>query len=84
MAGHRKDMLDIQRIIQLKARGESNRSIARLLGINRKTVNEYILNLGGSGKDFSELSRLNENRWSPSYRKPKHSINHKPSWTYKL
>ena len=60
MAGHRKDMLDIQRIIQLKARGESNRSIARLLGINRKTVNEYILNLGGSGKDFLELSRLDE------------------------
>lgn len=42
MAGHRKDMLDIQRIIQLKASGESNCSIARLLGINRKTVNEYI------------------------------------------
>jgi hypothetical protein len=53
MAAHRKDLLDIQRIIQLKARGESNRSISRLLGINRKTVNEYILNLGGSGKDFS-------------------------------
>ena len=60
MASHRKDMLDIQRIIQLKARGESNRSIARLLGINRKRVNEYILNLGGSGKDFSELSCLDE------------------------
>ncbi|WP_416276580.1 helix-turn-helix domain-containing protein [Pedobacter sp. MR2016-24] len=48
MTGHRKDLLDIRRIIQLKARGESNRSIARLLGINRKTVNEYILNLGSS------------------------------------
>lgn len=60
MAGHRKDMLDIQRIIQLKARGESNRSIARLLSINRKTVNEYILNLKKAGQDFSELSRLNE------------------------
>ena len=32
MAGHRKDMLDVQKIIQLKARGESNRSVARLLG----------------------------------------------------
>jgi DNA-binding CsgD family transcriptional regulator len=50
MAGHRKDMLNIQCIIQLKACGESSRSIARLLSINRKTVNEYILNLGGSGK----------------------------------
>jgi hypothetical protein len=61
MAGHRKDMLDINRIIQLKARSESSHSMARLLGINRKTVNEYILNLGGSGKDFSELSRLMKN-----------------------
>jgi hypothetical protein len=60
MAGHRKDMLDIPLIIQFKSLGESNRSIARLLGINRKTVNEYILNLGSSGKDFSELSRLDE------------------------
>ena len=56
MAGHRKDMLVIQRIIQLKARGESNRSIGRLLGINRKTVDEYILRLGGGSKDFSALS----------------------------
>lgn len=60
MAGHRIDMLDIQRIIQLKARGESNRSIGRLLGINRKTVNEYILHLKETGKDFSELSLLDE------------------------
>lgn len=58
MAGHRIDMLDIQRIIQLKARGESNRSIARLVGINRKTVNEYILQLRNSGRDFSELESL--------------------------
>jgi transposase len=71
MAGHRKDMLDIQRIIQLKARGESNRSIARLLGINRKTVNEYILNLGGSGKDFSELSRLDEESLASILPEPK-------------
>ena len=71
MAGHRKDMLDIQRIIQLKARGESNRSIARLLGINRKTVNEYILNFGGSGKDFSELSRLDEESLASILPEPK-------------
>jgi len=51
-------MLDIQRINQLKARGESSLSVARLLGINRKTVNEYVLNLAGLGKDFGELRRL--------------------------
>ncbi len=60
MAGHRKDMLDIQRIIQLKASGESNRSIARLLGINRKTVNEYIQALGGATQDYLSLSQLRE------------------------
>ncbi|MGJ1495461.1 hypothetical protein, partial [Sphingobacterium siyangense] len=60
MAGHRIDMLDIQRIIQLKARGESNRSVARLLGINRKTVNEYVLHLKTTGKDFFELEDLDE------------------------
>ena len=64
-------MLDIQRIIQLKARGESNRSIARLLRINRKTVNEYILTLGGSGKDFSELSRLDEESLASILPEPK-------------
>lgn len=53
-------MLDIQRIIQLKARRESNRSVARLLGINRKTVNEYVLHPKATGKDFSELEDLDE------------------------
>lgn len=71
MAGHRKDMLDIQRIIQLKARGESNRSVARLLGINRKTVNEYVLNLAGSSKDFGELSRLDEESLTSILPEPK-------------
>jgi len=71
MAGHRIDMLDIQRIIQLKARGESNRSIARLLGINRKTVNEYILHLKATGKDFSELEDLDETSLASVLPQPK-------------
>lgn len=71
MAGHRLDMLDIQRIIQLKARGESNRSIARLLGINRKTVNEYVLHLKTTGKDFPELAHLNEESLASILPQPK-------------
>jgi len=76
MAGHRKDMLDIQRIIQLKARNESNRSIARLLEINRNTVNEYILSLGGANKYFSELSRLDEQSLAAILPEPK--VSNKP------
>lgn len=71
MAGHRLDMLDIQRIIQLKARGESNRSIARLLGINRKTVNEYVLHLKTTGKGFPELERLDEESLASILPQPK-------------
>jgi hypothetical protein len=33
MAGHRKNMLDIQRIIQLKARGESTDQSPGCLGL---------------------------------------------------
>ncbi|GAA0882852.1 hypothetical protein GCM10009120_14490 [Sphingobacterium siyangense subsp. cladoniae] len=71
MAGHRIDMLDIQRIIQLKARGESNRSVARLLGINRKTVNEYVLHLKTTGKDFFELEDLDETSLASVLPQPK-------------
>jgi hypothetical protein len=50
---------------------QCNRSIARLLGTNRKVVNEYILNLGGSGKDFSELSGLDEESLASILPEPK-------------
>lgn len=40
-------------------------------GINRKTVNEYVLNLGGSGKDFWELSRLDEESLTSILPEPK-------------
>lgn len=34
-----KNLLDISAILKLKEKGLSNRSIAKILGINRKTVN---------------------------------------------
>ena len=36
-----KNLLDISAILKLKEQGLSNRSIAKTLGINRKTVNKY-------------------------------------------
>jgi transposase len=76
MAGHRKDMLDIQRIIQLKAQGESNRSIGRLLGINRKTVNEYVQALSPADTDFGELVQLDQEALAAKLPSPK--ISSKP------
>ncbi len=42
---NRLSMAKINSIETLHASGHSNREIARLLGINRKTVNRYVLRL---------------------------------------
>lgn len=51
MAGTIKEMSLIKQILQLKQQGESNRSIARKLPINKDTVNRY-------------LKTITENKWS--------------------
>ena len=60
MAGHRKPMVDIKKIIQLKLNGESNRRIAALIGLDRKTVGDYLLRLIATGNSFSVLNLMNE------------------------
>lgn len=60
MAGHRKPMIDIQKIIQLKLNGESNRRIAALMSVDRKTVGDYVLRLISTGKSFQILATLDE------------------------
>ncbi len=58
-----KNLLDISAILKLKEKGLSNRSIAKTLGINRKTVNkywnEYKKNLQKLGKTDNEKEILN-------------------------
>lgn len=36
-----KNLLDISAILKLKEKGLSNRSVAKTLGIDKKTVNKY-------------------------------------------
>ena len=52
--------MDIKQIIRLHQSGESNRQIAKLLGISRNTVNDYVRQLGTMDKDLGELLRLEE------------------------
>ena len=60
MAGHRKPMIDIKKIIQLKQNGESNRRIAALLGMDRKTIGDYVLRLVATGYSYGYLLRFDE------------------------
>ena len=58
-----KNLLDISAMLKLKEKGFSNRSIAKTLGINRKTVNkywnEYKENLQKLGKTDNKTEILN-------------------------
>lgn len=49
MAGQRIDIMDLRSLITFKQKGLSNRKVAGLLGVNRKTVDGYV-------KRFKELS----------------------------
>ena len=42
MAGKTKDMSQIKQMLLLKKQGVSNRKIAKAIGINKETVNNYI------------------------------------------
>ena len=58
-----KNLLDISAMLKLKEKGFSNRSIAKTLGINRKTVNkywnEYKENLQNHFYNISHSSNIN-------------------------
>jgi len=58
MASKHLTMLQIRRILQLKASGKSNREIARDLHLARNTVNGYIQQLSDLNKPQPDLLRL--------------------------
>jgi len=62
MSRRRKNMIEIKQLLQLKIKGVSHRSIAPMLGMNRKTVDEYLNFLKKSGVSWQELLDYEEDR----------------------
>ena len=62
MAAKKIDIMDVRQLIQLKSRGESNRSCSSILGIHRNTVNYYVRQLKATGSSYAELQLLNDNQ----------------------
>ena len=60
MANQRIGIMQIRQLLHLKIRGESNRSISRLLGIHRNTINEYVRQLKATGQTFEALQQLDD------------------------
>ncbi len=62
MAAKKIDIMDVRQLIQLKSRGESNRSCSSILGLHRNTVNYYVRQLKATGSSYEELQLLNDNQ----------------------
>jgi len=60
MANKTISMLHLRRILQLKQNGLSNRKIAAIIGVDRKTVNEYCLRIDAANQDFTSLLSLDD------------------------
>lgn len=57
-------MLQIRRILQLKAQGKSNREIAKVLQLSRLTVNSYVKRLNEQGPEIKQLLKLGDEELS--------------------
>lgn len=60
MAGQRINIMEIRSLIALKLKGLSNRKVADLLKINRKTVDNYTSRFSALHLGFDELINLTE------------------------
>ena len=60
MAGQRINLMELRSLITLKLRGLSNRKVADLLNINRKTVDNYTSRFSALNLGFEELIKLTE------------------------
>jgi transposase len=60
MAAKKIDIMDVRQLIQLKIRGESNRSCSSILTIHRNTVNYYVRQLRATGTSYPDLLQLSD------------------------
>ncbi|SDC53904.1 hypothetical protein, partial [Williamwhitmania taraxaci] len=60
MAAKKIDIMDVRQLIQLKIKGESNRSCSSSLAIHRNTVNYYVRQLKATGTSYPDLLRLSD------------------------
>jgi len=60
MAGQRIDIMELRTLIVLKNKGLSNRKVASMLKINRKTVDSYISRFKAFELSWEELLQLEE------------------------
>jgi transposase len=60
MAGQRIDIMELRSLVALKLKGLSNRKVADLLKINRKTVDSYTSRFAALGLTYQELMGLEE------------------------
>jgi len=60
MAAKPIDIMKIKQLLLLKKNSWSNRKIAKAIGVDRNTVNDYVRELQSSGKSYEELLELEE------------------------
>ena len=60
MTAKKIDIMDVRQLIQLKIRGESNRSCSSSLAIHRNTVNYYVRQLKATGTIYADLLSLSD------------------------
>ena len=60
MSAKRIDIMNVRQLLQLKQRGESNRSCEKILHISRNTINTYVRHFKASDKSFAELIKLSD------------------------
>lgn len=58
MAGQRINIMDIKKILQLKIKGSSNRAIAKVMGLSRNTINDYVKRFEISDQSYAALLEL--------------------------
>lgn len=60
MAGKTKEMSQIKQLLLLKKDGVSNRSAAKIIGMNKETVNHYVNKVKDDRLSIDELLKLDD------------------------